>query len=87
VEFRNAEDKLHYAIIGVTEIIKLEDSILIKTENDAMSRELDENPVKAKGLKLQLYYATPEDIRNLMGNKGMFAHGIQVIDGRLEGAE
>ena len=84
VEFRNPDDKLHYAVIGVTEIIKKEDTILLKTEDEAMSLELDENPIKAKKLKIQIQFATAEYIRLLMANRGMLAHGVQIIDGRLE---
>jgi hypothetical protein len=87
LEFRNAEDKLHYAMIGVTAIVKEEDDILIEMEDKEKSCRLDENPVKAKGLKINLYYATEDDILDLMGNRGMFANGIQVIDGRLEGLD
>ena len=83
-EFRNEEDKLYYAVIGVTAIKLEEDDLLIETEDSSKNLRLDENPIKLKGMKLQVYYPTDGDIRYLLANKGMFEHGIQVIDGRLE---
>jgi hypothetical protein len=83
-EFRNAEDKLHYAVIGVT-AIKLEvDDLLVETENPEKNVRLSENPIKKKGLKMSVYYPTEEDIQNLYGNQGMFAHGLKVVDGRTD---
>ena len=83
-EFRNAEDKLYYAVIGVTAIKLEEDDLLIEAEDSTKNLRLDENPIKEKGLTLRVYYPTEGDIRNLLANKGMFQHGMQIIDGRLE---
>ncbi|MDR3363933.1 MAG: hypothetical protein LBS91_03150 [Clostridiales Family XIII bacterium] len=84
VEFRNAENKLHYAVIGVKAIKLEEDDVLIETEDGSMSLRLNESPIKEKGLKLHVYYPTEGDIMDLLGNKGMFEHGLQIVDGRLE---
>jgi hypothetical protein len=83
VEFRSAENKLHYAIIGVTAIKLEEDDLLFETENPEKNIRLSENPIKEKGLKLQVYYPTEDDIRELFGNSGMFDRGLKVIDGRM----
>jgi len=87
VEFRNAEDKVHYAVIGVTAVNNEEDDLLIETENPEKNMRLDENPIKEKGLKMSIYYPTEEDISNLFGNRGMFAHGLNVVDGRIDAEE
>jgi len=83
-EFRNAEDKLYYAVIGVTAIKLEEDDLLIETEDSSKNLRLDENPIKSKGIKLQLYYPNEGDIRYLLADKGMFEHGLQVVDGRVD---
>jgi hypothetical protein len=81
-EFKNAEDRVHYAVIGVTAIKKEENDLLIETENPEKSIRLDETPVKKKGLKIDMYYPTEGDVEALFGNNGMFGHAIVVIDGR-----
>ena len=82
-EFRNAEDKRHYVVIGVTAIKLEEDDLLIETEDISKSLRLNEDPIKRSGIKFQVYYPTEGDIRNLLANKGMFEHGMQITDGRI----
>jgi len=87
VEFRNAEDKAHYAVIGVT-AIKLEaDDLLIETENPEANIRISETPIKEKGLKMSVYYPTEDDIRDLFAANGMFARGLTVVDGREDAPE
>lgn len=81
-EFRNAEDRLNYAVIGVKAIKLEDDDLLIETEDVSKSLRLGEDPIKEKGLKLQVYYPSDGDIQDLLANKGMFEHGLQIIDGR-----
>ena len=83
-EFRNAEDKRQYVVIGVTAIKLEEDDLLVETEDSSKNLRLNEEPIKRNGLKLHVYYPTEGDIQALLANKGMFEHGMQVIDGRLE---
>ena len=83
-EFRNAEDKLNYAVIGVKAIKLEEDDLLVETEDESKSLRLNENPIKEKGLRLSVYYPNEGDINKLLANKGMFEHGLQIIDGRIE---
>ena len=84
VEFRNSEDKLSYAVIGVKAIQLEEDDILIETEDASKSLRLDENPIKEKGLRLSVYYPSEGDVEKLLANRGMFGRGLQIIDGRSE---
>ena len=84
VEFRNAENKLNYAVIGVKAIILEEDDVLIETEDESKSLRLDENPIKENGLRLSVYYPNEGDIQKLLANKDMFERGLQIIDGRKE---
>ncbi|MDR1271905.1 MAG: hypothetical protein LBK04_02795 [Clostridiales Family XIII bacterium] len=83
-EFKNSDNNTHYAVVGVTAILKEEDSILIKTENPEKDFHIDEGGVKEKDLSIQLYYPNEDDILRLHGNDGLFKHGIHVVDGRLE---
>ena len=84
VEFKNRENNLNYAVIGVKAIILEEDDVLIETEDQSKCLRLDENPIKDKGLKLSVYYPDEGDIQKLLANKDMFEHGLQIIDGRAE---
>jgi hypothetical protein len=83
-EFKNTDDNTHYAVIGVTAIVKEEDSILIKTENPEDDFRIDEDGVKEKDLSIQLYYPNEDDILRLHGDDGLFKHGIHVVDGRSQ---
>jgi hypothetical protein len=84
VEFKNAEEKVHYAVIGVTAIKLEEDDLLFETENPEMNVRLSESPIKAKGLKMSVYYPTEGDIRDLFAGDGLFAHGLKIVDGRKD---
>jgi hypothetical protein len=84
VEFRNAEEKVHYAVIGVKSIHLEEDDLLFETENPEKSVRLSESPIKQKGLKMTVYYPTEGDIRDLFAGDGLFAHGLKIVDGRSD---
>jgi hypothetical protein len=86
-EFKNTDDKVNYAVIGVTAVVKEEDSILIKTENPEKDFSIHEDGVKEKDLHIQLYYPNEDDIRKLFGDDGMFKHQLHVVDGRRPESE
>ena len=82
VEFKNPDDKKHYAVIGVTGVNLADDDIVIHTEDPEKSIVLSEDPIKIKSLKLNIYRPRHNEISDLLGIKDLFAIGMKIIDGR-----
>ena len=82
-EFKNTDDKLHYAIIGMTSIEKEDDDILIKTLDPEKYFRINEESIKANELSIHIYYPNEGDVEKLLANVDMFKHGLQIVDGRI----
>ncbi|MDR2457699.1 MAG: hypothetical protein LBD41_04385 [Clostridiales Family XIII bacterium] len=81
-EFKNPDNKKHYAVIGVKSVSLENDNILINTEDPTKSLLLFENPIRIKALKLNLYKPKHGEVSDLLGLKGLFANSMKIIDGR-----
>ncbi|MDR0570573.1 MAG: hypothetical protein LBG71_05075 [Clostridiales Family XIII bacterium] len=83
VEFKSLDTKRDTTVIGVVNIELLDDGLLLVTEDRSKSVKLTEEPIRRKEIKLHVYYPSHEDIEALLGNKGMFKHGLEIVDGRI----
>ncbi|MDR3294244.1 MAG: hypothetical protein LBT26_00220 [Clostridiales Family XIII bacterium] len=84
VEYKDSETKRNTTVIGVVGITLLDDGLLLTTEDAEKSVKLAEDPIRRRELKMHVYYPNADDLRELLGNAGMFEHGPNIIDGRSD---